>query len=194
MMAMLRNSTMLAMIVLVAAACAAREPLPAKSATVPAGIDLSGQWRLRDTSRNSNRQISDAERMAAGEEESLIPKKPSKNQSRRKAKDIQVHVFLETGESLKVTQTGHGLFVSFDRAIVEEYRFGEQRMIAVGPVEADRVSGWENGAYVIETRDKAGAMLIESYRLDDSDTMIRSIQIVYRDEADLDVSQVFDRR
>jgi hypothetical protein len=104
-----------------------------------------------------------------------------------------VHVFLEYGESLKLTQTEHGLFVSFDRAIVEEYRFGEQRMVSVGPIVAERVSGWENGAYVIVTRGKEGAMLFESYRLDADDVMIRTVRIVDDGETTLDVLQEFDR-
>ena len=52
-----------------------------------------------------------------------------------------VHVFLEAGKALKITQTADGVFISFDRSIVEEYRFGEKREINVGPVTADRVSG-----------------------------------------------------
>ena len=175
------------------AACAGMEPLPPTSADVPAGTDLSGQWQLRSNSRDSNRQIEEAERQAAGARESRILES-RKSLARRKPDDIQVHVFLEAGESLKLTQTEHGLFVSFDRAIVEEYRFGEQRAVTVGPVAADRVSGWENGAYVIETRDKEGAMLIESYRLESESTMIREIRIVNDEVTKLDVSQVFDRR
>ena len=179
-------------VVLLVAACAAPEPLPPKSSAVPAGVDLTGLWTLRGDSRDTNARIADAERRAAGGEESLIPK-GSQNVPRPKADDIQVHVFLESGESLKLTQTGHGLFVSFDRAIVEEYRFGEQRTVTVGPIEADRVSGWEDGAYVIETRDKEGVMLFESYRLDGEDTMIRTIRIVDDGRTMLNVRQVFDR-
>jgi hypothetical protein len=174
------------------AACAGPAPLPPKSTVVPAGLDLSGQWQLRDNSRESNRQIQTMERETAHGGTSLIPKTNSSDK-RRKSDDTQVHVYLETGESLRVTQTEHGLFVSFDRAIVEEYRFGEQRTVSVGPISADRVSGWENGAYVIETRDKEGAMLIESYRLDQNDTMIRTIRIVHDEDVTLDVRQVFDR-
>jgi hypothetical protein len=173
--------------------CAGREPLPAKSGTVPAGVDLSGRWQLRDDSQETSRAISDIEREASGADEDLIPKSSRKTSSRKKSDDTQVHVFLETGEMLKITQVERGLFVSFDRAIVEEYRFGEQRMVNVGPVVADRVSGWENGAYVIETRDKGGAMLIETYRLDGKDVMIRTIRIVHKDKSKLDVQQVFDR-
>ena len=183
----------LVVVALVLSSCAGREPLPAKSATVPAGIDLSGRWQLRDDSREASRAISDIEREAAGSDEGLIPKSSRKTSSRKKNDDTQVHVFLETGETLKITQVEHGLFVSFDRSIVEEYRFGEQRMASVGPVFADRVSGWENGGYVIETRDKEGAMLIETYRLDGIDVMIRSIRIIHNDKSKLDVRQVFDR-
>ncbi|MDJ0814230.1 MAG: hypothetical protein QNJ23_10915 [Woeseiaceae bacterium] len=187
----------LAGLVLVAAACVlpacgAAPPLPAKPAAVPDGLDLSGDWQLRAASRDTNRRIGDAERKAAGPGESLIPGKGSTS-SRRKD-DIQVHVFLETGESLRISQTDYGLFISFDRAIVEEYRFGEQRMINVGPIQAERVSGWENNAYVIETRDKEGTMLIESYRLAGDDTMVRHVRITGESGAELDVEQVFDRR
>jgi len=183
----------LVVVALVLSSCAGREPLPAKSGTVPVGVDLSGRWQLRDHSQATNRAISDIEREAAGANEGLIPKSTRKTSSRKKSDDTQVHVFLETGEVLKITQVEHGLFVSFDRAIVEEYRFGEQRMANVGPVVADRVSGWENGAYVIETRDKEGAMLIETYRLDGQNVMIRTIRIVHDDTSKLDVRQVFDR-
>jgi len=183
----------LAVVALLLSSCAGREPLPAKSGTVPAGVDLSGLWQLRDDSQATNQAISNIERAAAGADEDLIPKSSRKTSSRKKNDDTQVHVFLETGEVLKITQVERGLFVSFDRAIVEEYRFGEQRMANVGPVVADRVSGWENGGYVIETRDKEGAMLIETYRLDGKDVMIRTIRIVYNEKSKLDVRQVFDR-
>ena len=183
----------LVVVALVLSSCAGRDPLPAKSGAVPAGVDLSGRWQLRDDSQATDRAISDIEREAAGANEGLIPKSTRKTSSRKKSDDTQVHVFLETGEVLKITQVERGLFVSFDRAIVEEYRFGEQRMANVGPVVADRVSGWENGAYVIETRDKEGAMLIETYRLDGQNVMIRTIRIVHDDKSKLDVRQVFDR-
>ena len=46
------------------AACGTNEVLVAKSAVVPAGIDLSGQWRLRE--ETGLEQIERAEREAAG--------------------------------------------------------------------------------------------------------------------------------
>jgi hypothetical protein len=77
-------------------------------------------------------------------------------------------VFLETGKSLKVTQTQFGLFISFDRAIVEEFRFGENRMINVGEVQAQRVTGWEGEVLVVETLDRNRMKLTERIRLVDN--------------------------
>jgi hypothetical protein len=189
-----RNVRLAAAVVVTAClvvACGSAPPLPAKSATVPAGLDLSGDWQMRGTSRDSNRRIRAAEREAAGSGDSLIPER--NNNARRRNDDIQVHVFLESGESLRITQTTFGLFISFDRAVVEEYRFGEQRMVNVGPIQAERVSGWEDNAYVVVTRDKEGTMLIESYRLRDADTLVRRVQITGEPPAAFDIEQVFDR-
>ena len=94
----------LVVVTLLLSSCAGREPLPAKSGTVPAGIDLSGRWQLRDDSQETSRAISDIEREAAGADEDLIPKSSRKTSSRKKNDDTQVHVFLETGEALKITQ------------------------------------------------------------------------------------------
>ena len=175
--------------------CAAREELIAKSADVPTGVDLSGQWRLRVDSLDSVDRIGEAEREAAGGEESIlvVPERKLQRSRQRSSAGTLVHVFLETGSSLKVTQTLHALFISFDRAIVEEYRFGEKREISVGPVMADRVSGWEGESYVIETLDKDGAKLIETYRLsEDGHKMFRTILIIQNGKSQLDVEQVFD--
>ncbi len=178
------------------AACATREELIAKSATVPPGVELSGEWQLRAADDDTMQRISRAGRAAAGSDENILPSRKSRSQKsgKRKSGDTSVHVFLETGRALKISQTDHGLFISFDRAIVEEYRFGEKREVSVGPIAADRVSGWEGAAYVIETLDQEGAKLIESYRLDEqADTLVRRIRIVYRDEEQMSIEQVFDR-
>ena len=173
-------------------ACAAREELIAKSAAVPAGVDLSGQWQLRASSRDSVQRIEDAELKAAGGAEGI---RLAGSTSRRRSTDGSlVHVFLETGDALKITQTDYGLFISFDRAIVEEYRFGEKRQISVGEIQADRVSGWQNNHYVIETLDMDEAKLVETYSLDESDQTLRRTIVIIDDNArQLDVTQVFDR-
>jgi len=191
-----RSTLVFALVVLaLVGGCATREELIAKSAAVPQGIDLSGQWRLRPASRDTVRRIDDAELKAAGGTEGIQLPDRTPQQSRRRSSDGSlVHVFLETGSALKITQTDAGLFISFDRAIVEEYRFGEKRRISVGEIEADRVSGWDNNAYIIETLDMDGAKLIETYRLvDDGRTLIRSIVVVDDNEWRLDVTQSFDR-
>lgn len=153
-------------LILTAGGCGSNVVLLTKPAAVPNGIDLSGQWLLRDTSGTTQ---------------------PA-------AREALVHVFLETGRSIKVTQTAAGLFVSFDRSVVEEYRFGEHRKVSVGEISAERVSGWEGNSYVIETLDKAGAILIDAYRLGDSGAELRrSITIRLRNTNQLSLEQVFDR-
>ena len=105
-----------------------------------------------------------------------------------------MHVFLETGKAVKITQTDFGLFISFDRAVVEEYRFGENREVSVGPISADRVSGWEGSSYVIETLDDNGAKLIEVYQLRDGGRSLqRKITIIDKKVTQLAIKQVFDR-
>jgi len=156
--------------VLCLAGCSMQEVLVAKSAAVPGGVDFSGQWRLSD----------------AGEETMLRQK--------RSKKGGVVQIFLEKGSNLKITQTEFGIFISFDRAIVEEYGFGEYRSVNVGPIVASRVSGWEGDAYVIETLDKDGEKLVEQYRLEDHNSrLVRHIAIWFKDTRTMQIVQIFDR-
>lgn len=151
---------------LTVAACGSKEMLITKPAAVPIGVDLSGQWLLRDTS----------------------------GATQRAARETLVHVFFETGKSVKITQTSSGLFISFDRSVVEEYRFGENRTVSVGEIVAERVSGWEGSSYVIETLDKNGAKLIDTYRLDEGGKELnRSVSIWSRNASQLALEIVFDR-
>ena len=175
------------------AACAGtREPqLAPITEAIPADVSLDGRWELRDDG-DAARQVRQAEQQAAGRVGDAIT--TTKRSSRRKSKDsASVHVFLETGRRLKITQTVDGLFVSFDRSVVEEYRFREQRLISVGPIEAERVSGWQDGRYVILTLDEQGALLTETYRLVDGDVLERTMQIVHKDKQQLYARQLFDR-
>ena len=101
---------------------------------------------------------------------------------------------VESGESLKITQTFYGIFISYDRSVVEEYTFGENRLVTIGPIEAKRVSGWEDGAFVVETLDESKATLFETWRLQPQGVLVRDIRIS-RGEQDLLVQQqVFDRK
>jgi hypothetical protein len=118
----------------------------------------------------------------------------STGSSQRDVRDLAVHVFLEIGSALKITQTDDGLFFSFDRSVVEEYRFGENREVSVGPITARRVSGWEGAAYVIETLDDDGAKLMETWRLQrEGGVLQRTIVIWKRSDKKLALEQIFDR-
>lgn len=175
--------------------CAGNRTLETKSAAVPAGIDFSGHWRLRADSGDSEQRIAEAGVEAAGGPASIIPPQRQRSSKSSKRKDGSlVHVFLYTGKNLKITQTDYGLFISFDRAVVEEYRFGENREVQVGEAVAQRASGWEGDAYVIETLDDDDALMTESYRLTNrGDALQRRITIEHGKDFRLDVSQTFDR-
>ncbi len=148
------------------AACGSAGVLLSKPAAVPAGVDLSGNWLLNGNSGTTQRA----------------------------ARELLVYVFLETGKSIKITQTAGGLFVSFDRSVVEEYRFGENREISVGAITATRASGWEGEVYVVETLDEDGAKLVDTYRLlDNGKRLQRTIVIWQRDQKKLALEQDFDR-
>ena len=164
-------------------------PIPAG---IPADVSLAGRWQLRDDG-DAARKVREAEQAAAGRvSEALAPSRKEKS-SRSKNKS-SVHVFLETGRKLKITQTVDGLFVSFDRSVVEEYRFREQRFISVGPIQAERVSGWQQGRYIILTLDDQGSLLTETYGLvDGGETLERTIQIVHKEKELLFIRQRFDR-
>lgn len=181
---------------LLLAACAARPVLLPKGAVVPVGVDLSGLWQLRVEPGGAGRSSEPPEQLIR-----IPPSSPRRSQggvtgarsglSRRAA----VGVFLESGESLKITQTASGLFISFDRAVVEEYRFGENRLISVGPIEAQRVSGWDGSRFVNETLDDDGAILVDSWEVAaDGSELLRTITVTQRQERIFSSEQRFDRR
>ena len=185
----------LILILLGLAACGSSITLAQRGAVAPAGADLTGLWLLRRDTGDSNERIARAGSSAIADE-AIIPK-PREVKPVRKSRSGTglVHVFLETGDALKITQTAYGLFISFDRAIVEEYRFGEMREVSVGPVVAQRASGWDGESYVIQTLDDDGVVLTERYRLlDDGDVLSREVLIEKRDSRQLDVRQLFDRQ
>ncbi len=172
------------------AGCVAREVLVTKSADVPEGVDLSGTWELRDGNAAAGRNAqSNAGEMLAD----VLQRNPARR--RPPAAGSLVGVFLESGSVLKITQNPFALFVSFDRSVVEEYRFGENRRVNVGPVRADRVSGWERDSYVIETLDDAGDKLVERYTLmPGGDALLRQVSVYEGGSLSSEYVQRFDRR
>lgn len=183
--------------VLLAAGCAGRPELPARSAANPVGIDLSGLWVLRGGDNKPTARM-------GGRDQGIRVPPPSgaRNSQQRpgrvakgdRSKNPSVHVFIENGSLLKITQTAHGLFISFDRAVVEEFTFGENRLVSLGPIEAQRVSGWEGPVLIVETMDDKGATLTETWTLGgEGSELVREIGIVDGEKQLYLSTQVFDR-
>jgi hypothetical protein len=181
------------------AACAAREVLIPRSAEVPPGIDFSGLWQLRADAALERRRLNDAVRRTDGVQGGPILRPADARRDgplteRRRDRGGLVHVFLEHGRRLKITQTDLAIFISFDRAVVEEFRFGENREVAVGPVVADRVSGWEGDEYVVETLDMNGMKLTERFEFGENrDTLRRTIVLRGKNQESVTLVQEFDR-
>ena len=102
-------------------------------------------------------------------------------------------MFLKNGNTLKITQTAGGMFLSFDRSVVVEYRFGENREVRVGPVVADRVSGWTGREYVAETLDEDRMKLTERFALVNNHTLQRTIVFRGKNDEEETLVQTFDR-
>lgn len=186
----LAATTLLLFAVVSAGGCAAREVLVQRSGDVPEGVDLSGRWVLTGEGDDTLQRLRDAEVGAAGGRGGILeaPRRPARG------KGALVYVFLESGRRLKITQTESGLFISFDRSIVEEYRFGEHRQVDVGPVTADRSSGFEGSAYVIETLDEEGNRLLDRWELvDDGEVLLRQITVYRKNAVALSLVQKFER-
>lgn len=121
-------------------------------------------------------------------------RRPEAPRSSRRSSDPSAQLFLENGSALKISQTAYGLFISFDRAIVEEYRFGENRTVAIGPVEAQRVSGWEGQSFIVQTLDEQGYVLTERWSLADAgNALVRNVSLARREQQKFSSRQRFGR-
>ena len=183
-------------------ACGTPEVLLPRSATVPAGVDLSGQWALRPESKSGQPRINEAIDRTDGVDNKTIMREMMNQQKRGgsyrgsgETKGGLVGVFLKTGDALKISQTPHGIFISFDRAVTREYRFGENRPINIGQADAMRVSGWENNDYVIETLGEKGMKLTDRYSLSaDRQRLTRHITLRSKEMEEVTIVQEFDRQ
>jgi hypothetical protein len=152
------------------AGCIAPEVLDPRDGTVPPGVDFSGDWRIRSNYREDQRRLARAISRTDGidDREIFEPSQDmssSRSSRRGRAKGGLVYVFLETGEFLRITQTEHALFISFDRSVVEEFRFGEYRMVTVGAAEAQRATGWEGDALIVDTLDRNRMKMTDRFEL-----------------------------
>ena len=170
-------------------ACASKEViLESKSIEAPAKVDLTGLWNARADPNVARLPGTE------GLQDAIVTKKRT-NRSRRQRSQSgsSVQVFLEFGKSLKLTQTNYSLFISYDRSIVEEYTFGENRVVSIGPIEARRVSGWQGDKFVVETLDDSGTILFEAWYLaSDGATLVRDIRIAKGDTETYRYKQFFD--
>ena len=177
-------------VLLLLAGCGSAPALTSKSEVVPAGVDLSGHWHIRGESG--------AMRMPKSRDTGIrsIPiGRQSRDRPERRSAGMSVQVFLEYGDALKITQTEHGLFISYDRSVVREYTFGENRLINVGPIEALRVSGWEGNTFVVETLDNDGTTLYEYWGLDSAgEVLVRDIRLSKGEHEKFSLTQLFDRQ
>jgi hypothetical protein len=185
--------------IMLAASCAAPKALDPRDGAVPPGIDLSGNWRLQNDQGAGQRQLREAIRKTDGVKDDEILRQRERQSTTRGSRDGRVrgglvYVFLEIGEALKVTQTAHGIFISFDRAVVEEFRFGENRLVSVGEVQAQRVTGWEGDTLVVDTLDRSRMKLTERFRLMANGQMLeRRITLRSKSGEEETVVQRFDR-
>jgi hypothetical protein len=177
---------------LLMAGCAAAPQLEPRPGGNPMQVDLSGQWILRGGEGPAVTKEQTIRMPPSSSRRTQSGMRPDRGKPR--SKDSSVHVFLESGSNLKVTQTDYGLFFSFDRAIVEEYNFGENRLVNVGPIEAQRVSGWDGRSFVVETMDAEGNVLTETWSLDEKGrVLVRDLVITEDDQPGWWSRQVFDR-
>ena len=184
----MKQLTLVIFLATAAAACGSKPTLEPRAGGNPQQVDLSGRWVLRT-----------GDELPVRHEQTIrIPKSSTRRQAeaaraptQRRSRGLSAHVFLESGKVLKVSQTDYGLFFSFDRAVVEEYNFGENRVVSIGPIRAQRVSGWDGQDFVVETLDEEGHVLTERWRLEEG-TLTREISIARGDDTSFSKRQVFD--
>ena len=185
----------IASLALVACVVQPRPQLTPIGGVIPQEVTLAGRWQLRGEGDDAERRIHESERKSvSGIDNTVAAVKRDRSRSRRGFDGPSVYVFLRTGNKLKITQTPYALFISFDRSVVEEYRFKEHRLVNVGPIEADRASGWQDGRYVIQTLDSEGAPLQETYALESGGkVLVRTVSVAHGDKEVLWLQQAFDR-
>lgn len=197
-----RNLVHLAVLPLLLCACGTPEVLLPRSAAVPPGIDFSGQWKIRPESKRGQPHINEAINRTDGVDNQTIMREMMNSQrygnTRRSSGETKgglVGIFLKTGDSLKITQTEFGIFVSFDRSVTQEYRFGENRPINIGQADAHRVSGWDGNEYVVETLGEKGMKLTDRYSLSaDRQVLGRRITLRSKNNEEVTIIQQFDRQ
>jgi len=187
------------LLMLLLTGCGTRESLVRISGPAPSASELSGRWKLVEDYAATQRELDRAIGATNGIDEArelrrLNSAQASGKHTPRPKVGGLVDVFLQNGKTLKISHTERDLYISFDRSVVEEYHFGEVKMIRVGEAAAQRVSGWEDKQFVVETLGKEGMKLTERYQLIDEGTHLRR-EIVLRSKAgkEFTVIETFSR-
>jgi len=197
-----RNLIHLALLPLMFCACGTPEVLLPKSAAVPPGIDFSGQWKMRPESKRGQPHVNEAINRTDGVDNQTIMREMmnaqrsgGRSRSSGETKGGLVGIFLKTGDALKISQTDFGIFISFDRSVTREFRFGENRPINIGQADALRVSGWDGNDYVVETLGEKGMKLTDRYSLSaDRQLLSRHITLRSKNLEEVTIVQEFDRQ
>lgn len=154
------------------ASCAKKELLQPYPVTIPGGVDLTGEWIINASSSASEDAIrAVVEKLDGVSTRSIVNNPYASSNPRRRMQPKQVRgglvdVFFDYAEQLKITQNEFALFISFNRSVVEEYRYGRLDRVNVGQVAAQQVAGWSGQAFVIETLDDSDMKLSERYFID----------------------------
>ena len=182
---------------IVLSGCAgSKEMLVPVRGPVPQGVDFTGEWRMQEDFAAMQEAIASAVRRTDGiDERQLLKNIMSGSSTSRRSRDVGglVHVFLENAARLRVTQTDAGLFMAFDRSVVEEYRFGEARIVNKGGAVAQRVSGWDGETYVIEPLDQVGGMKLSQRYHREGEMLNREIVLRSKELEEVRLTQSFAR-
>ncbi len=179
--------------------CGTRESLIRISGPAPSASELSGRWSLLEDYDTTQRELDRAIGATNGVDEVRELRRLNSAQASGKHTPKPkvgglVHVFLQNGKTLKISHTERDLYISFDRAVVEEYHFGEAKMIRVGEAAAQRVSGWEDRQFVVETLGNGGMKLTERYNLIEEGTQLRrKIVLRSKEGEEFTVIETFSR-
>ncbi len=158
---------------LVLAGCASGLKLPDPSRDFPSDLAFAGDWQ-RVEFREQDRMEPERLRVPSSRDASSRASSGPRAKPGRK-----VRSFLEFGKSLRITQLDSAMLISFDRAIVVEYRYGEHRMTNVGPIAGERTTGFRGESLEIITLDDDGAQMTETWRLQRrGDVLERRVRIV----------------
>lgn len=184
------NLNVTTLCILLLAGCSAPPDLIAFGAARTSETDFTGSWHRNESINPTNLP---AVPLEADQQQAAQKRRPS---SRPKGPGLAIFydgLYL-SAKNIRMTQDETVLFVKFDLARVEEYRFGEKRLANIGPLSILRVSGWEGDQYVVRSVTDDGTNVEDRYYLSNNGLRLhRVVSVEGRDQSKNTVRQVFDR-